>query len=268
MMIRRPVVAGKFYEAHRLDLEREVASYMGDCEERARAKAIISPHAGFPCSGPVAGKLYSRIRRYETYVILGPNHRGFSPLAAVYPDGAWSMPMGEALIDSELASTIVAKSSTATSDELPHQAEHSIEVQLPFIQRMGGDMSIVPICVGHMDFLIAEALGRDIAAAIAESEKDVLLVASTDMSHYIPHQDAVRTDRLAIHMMLELDARGLYDVVRHNKISMCGMISTVITIVAANVLGASSASLVSYMTSGETCGGKAEVVGYAGVLIE
>jgi len=268
MMTRRPVVAGKFYEARRSNLERQVASYIEDCGEKVSAKAIVSPHAGFVCSGPVAGKVYSRIRGYETYVILGPNHRGYGPLAAVYPEGAWSMPMGEAPIDSELAGAIVAKSGIAASDELAHQAEHSIEAQLPFIQWTGGDISIVPICIGHMDFPTAETLGRDIAAAISDSERDVLLVSSTDMSHYIPHQDAVRMDGLAIDKMLELDARGLYDVVKHNRISMCGVISTVITIVAAKMLGASSASLVSYMTSGETCGGKAEVVGYAGVLIE
>ncbi|RLC47917.1 MAG: AmmeMemoRadiSam system protein B [Candidatus Coatesbacteria bacterium] len=267
-MIRRPAVAGQFYERTSSGLREQVRLYVEDVPQKVPAKAIMCPHAGYVCSGPVAGKVYSRIPNYDTYVILGPNHTGAGAPVAVFGEGSWSMPMGEVPIDEELASAIVSRSSAARLDEAAHHSEHCLEVQLPFIQFFNKSFSIVPICIGLYDFRIADRLGKELADVITASAKSVLIIASTDMSHYIPHEVAVKLDRLAIDRVLALDAQGLYDVVASNSISMCGVIPTVAAISAANALGASSATLVSYRTSGETCSNKAQVVGYAGVIIQ
>ena len=266
-MNRQPAVAGQFYSGTSSGLRRQVASYIEDVSEKVDAKAVVSPHAGFVCSGPVAGKVYSRIPNYETYVILGPNHSGMGSPAAVFGQGSWAMPMGDVPIDSELARSVISRSSIASQDESAHRVEHSLEVQLPFIQFFNSDFSIVPICIGLRSCREAVQLGRELADVISASGRRVLIVASTDMSHYIPHDLAVKRDRLAIDKVLELDAPGLYDVVKRNAISMCGVMPTVTAVAAANQLGARSAILISYMTSGDTCGDKAQVVGYAGIVI-
>ncbi len=266
-MNRQPAVAGQFYSGTSSGLRRQVASYIEDGSDKVDAKAVVSPHAGFVCSGPVAGKVYSQIRNYDTYVILGPNHSGVGSPAAVYGQGSWTMPMGDVPIDSELARSIIARSSIASQDESAHRLEHSLEVQLPFIQFFNSDFSIVPICIGLRSCQEAVQLGEELADVISGSSKRVLIVASTDMSHYVPHDLAAKRDRLAIDKVLELDASGLYDVVKRNAISMCGVVPTVTAVAAANELGARSAVLISYMTSGDTCGDKAQVVGYAGIVI-
>jgi len=244
-----------------------VASYVEDVSDKVDAKAVVAPHAGFVCSGPVAGKVYSRILNYDTYVILGPNHSGVGPPVAVFDQGSWAMPMGDVPIDSDLARSVISRSSIASQDESAHRLEHSLEVQIPFIQFFNSDFSIVPMCIGLRSCQEAVQLGRELADVISASGKRVLIVASTDMSHYIPHNLAVKRDRLAIDKVLELDAPGLYEVVRRNAISMCGVMPTVTAVAAANELGAGFATLTSYMTSGDTCGDKAQVVGYAGILI-
>jgi len=267
-MTRRPAVAGQFYERTGSALRRQVGLYVEDVPQKVRAKAIMCPHAGYVCSGPVAGKVYSRIPNYDTYVIIGPNHSGVGAPAAVFGEGSWSMPMGEVPIDKDLASSIISRSSVARLDEAAHHSEQCLEVQLPFIQFFNSSFSIVPICLGLYDFRSADLLGKELADAITASGKSVLIVASTDMSHYIPHEVAVKMDHLAIDRVLALDAQGLYNVVMSNNISMCGVIATVTAVSAANALGAGSATLVSYQTSGETCSNKAQVVGYAGVIIQ
>ena len=245
-----------------------MASYVEDVSDKVDAKAVVAPHAGFVCSGPVAGKVYSRIpTNYDTYVILGPNHSGVGSPVAVFDQGSWAMPMGDVPIDSDLARAIISRSSIASQDESAHRLEHSLEVQLPFIQFFNSDFSIVPICIGLRSCREAVQLGRELAGVISASGRRVLIVASTDMSHYIPHDLAVKRDRLAIDKVLELDAPGLYEVVKRNAISMCGVMPTVTAVAAANALGARSATLISYMTSGDTCGDKAQVVGYAGIVI-
>jgi len=267
-MNRRPAVAGQFYSGTSSGLRRQVASYVEDVRDKVDAKAVVAPHAGFVCSGPVAGKVYSRISAdYATYVILGPNHSGIGPPVSVSDRGSWAMPMGDVPIDSELARSIIARSSIASPDRSAHRQEHSLEVQLPFIQFFNSSFSIVPICIGLRSCEDALQLGTELADVVSASGKRVLIVASTDMSHYIPHDVAVKRDRLAIDKVLELDAPGLYDVVRRNAISMCGVMPTVTAVAAANELGARSATLISYMTSGDTCGDKSQVVGYAGIVI-
>lgn len=267
MTNRQPAVAGQFYCGTSSGLRRQVASYVEDVSDKVDAKAIVAPHAGFVCSGPVAGKVYSRIRNYDTYVIVGPNHSGIGPPVAVSGQRSWNMPMGDVPIDSDLVRSLIARSSIASQDDNAHRLEHSLEVQLPFIQFFNAEFAILPICVGLRSCQEAVQLGEELGDVIASSGKRVLVVASTDMSHYIPHDLAVKKDKLAIDKVLELDASGLCDVVRRNSISMCGVMPATTAVAAANRLGARSAALISYMTSGETCGDKAQVVGYAGIVI-
>lgn len=266
-MTRRPAVAGQFYESSPEALQRQVLSFVKHVDKRVEAKAILSPHAGYVCSGPVAGKVYSQLVNYETYVILGPNHTGVGSAIALAPDEDWATPLGSVPIDIELRDSILQRFKLARQDGSAHRFEHSIEVQLPFIQVLNDSFSIVPICLGFRDYATAEGLGEAIAASVLASGKRVLLVASSDMSHYIPHDMAVKRDRMAIDKILELDASGLHRVVQMHSISMCGVVPTVVALVAAKRLSASGASLVSYMTSGQTCSTKMQVVGYAGIVI-
>jgi len=182
--------------------------------------------------------------------------------------GYWQTPLGEVPLDSELAESLLRHSSLVRVEESAHEEEHSIEVQLPFIQFLGQGFSIVPVCVSPAaDYAALEQLGEGLAAAIRESGRDVLVVASTDMSHYVSQETAREKDFLAIERILALDALGLYEVVQEKGISMCGFQPTTAAILAAKELGAGRADLIRYMTSGETSGDFDRVVGYAGVRI-
>jgi AmmeMemoRadiSam system protein B len=182
--------------------------------------------------------------------------------------GSWQTPLGEVPLDSELAELLLRRSPSVRVEEAAHEEEHSVEVQLPFLQFLRPEFSIVPVCVSPVaDFAALEDLGKGLADAIRESGRDVLVVASTDMSHYVSQETAREKDFLAIDEILALDARGLYDVVQEQDISMCGFQPTTAAILAAKELGASRADLIRYMTSGEASGDFDQVVGYAGLRI-
>jgi AmmeMemoRadiSam system protein B len=236
--------------------------------KKEKARAVVSPHAGLIYSGPVAGAVYSSVVLPDRFVILGPSHRGQRSVFAIMNKGSWQTPLGEVPLDSGLAESLLRQSSLVRVEESAHEEEHSLEVQLPFIQFLGTGFSIVPICVSPVaDYAALEELGKGLAAAIRESGRDVLIVASTDMSHYVSQETAREKDSLAIERILALDARGLYEVVREEDISMCGFQPTAAAILAAKELGAGRADLIRYMTSGETSGDFDQVVGYAGLRI-
>jgi AmmeMemoRadiSam system protein B len=267
-MVRKPAVAGYFYPRKAAELKAMLGRMMDAGAEKEKAKAVVSPHAGFSYSGYVAGAVFSSVILPERFVILGPSHRGQRSVFGIMKEGSWETPFGEVPVDSALAEALLQGSRLIQAEKEAHEEEHSLEVQLPFIQYLRTGFSFVPLSVSPAaDFEALEELGSALAAAICGAKKDVLIVASTDMSHYVSQETAREKDFLAIERIQALDARGLYDVVQEKAISMCGFQPTAAAILAAKELGARRAELVRYMTSGETSGDTFQVVGYAGLRL-
>ncbi len=268
-MIRRPAVAGHFYPADPESLRNEFERLMAGRRppETPRGIALMVPHAGYIYSGPVAAATYTAVRLPDRVVILGPNHAGEGERIAVMDEGSWRLPLGDAPIDGELASAILARCRGARVDELAHRSEHSLEVQVPFLQYLRGGFRFVPICIGTLHLPLLLDLGRAVAEAIRDTEGDALVVISSDMSHYVPRAVAEREDRKAIDRLLALDPEGLHRTVLSEEISMCGIAPAVAGLEAARRLGALEARLVAYATSGDRSGDYQSVVGYAGVAI-
>ena len=265
-MIRRPVVADRFYPGDPTLLRRTVAGFMPPVAEREKALAVIVPHAGYVYSGAVAGETFARVEVPETALILGPNHHGSGqPLALGISD--WQMPLGGVPIERGLAVSILRNSEIIVEDDVAHLQEHSLEVQVPFLQFLQKNLSIVPIVVSHVSYEVCKQAASDLAAAIREFNRPVLLVASTDMTHYESRRNASIKDHLALERIEALDPKGLYETVVGNNISMCGIIPTTITLLAGLELGATHAELVRYTDSGKASGDTDQVVGYAGLVI-
>ena len=267
-MKRKPFVAGQFYPAGRKELRETIAGVVDPSAAPRKAIALVSPHAGYVYSGPVAGAVFSSARIPGTCVILGPAHREIDALFAIQVRGSWLTPLGESPIEETLASRIVAACPLVEENEQAHLGEHSLEVQLPFIQYFRDDASIVPICVSYeARYDDLETLGRAVAGAIRDWGRETLIVASTDMSHYVSRTTAEKKDMLAVRKVLDLDPAGLFETVTSERISMCGFQPTTAALVASLTLGASEATLVRYGTSGDASGDYSQVVGYAGIRI-
>ncbi|MDD2581734.1 MAG: AmmeMemoRadiSam system protein B [Desulfuromonadaceae bacterium] len=266
-MQRQPAVAGQFYPVNENKLRAELSRMMPDNISRKWVKGVISPHAGYVYSGAIAGTLFSRIAIPDTVLIIGPNHHGTGAAAALYPDGEWLTPLGAVSISSRLNSLLLQHTPYIQSDVIAHQLEHSLEVQLPFIQYVRPDVTISAICLGHGDYAALRDIGQGIAAAISEYGEDVLIVASSDMTHYESAASARRKDEMALERALALDGKGLLDVCHSRGITMCGVVPATVMIEAALGLGAHQAELVAYGNSGDVTGDNSQVVGYAAVAI-
>ena len=267
-MIRKPVVAGQFYPASPQELRSVIEGMVDDGVEKEEVIGLVSPHAGYIFSGPVAGAAISRIKLKDTLVIMGPNHTGYGQSLSIMTEGVWETPLGEVKIDSEMGKRILATSGHLHEDPVAHQYEHSIEVQLPFLQYFRSDIKIVPIVLAHANGEIYKEIGRGIAQAIKELGREAVIIASSDMTHYEPQESAQSKDEQAIAAILALDEDELLKRVKELAISMCGYAPTVSLISAAKELGAGKAELVRYQTSGDTTGDYSNVVGYAGVIIK
>jgi len=267
-MTRKPYVAGQFYPSGRERLRETIAALVDPQADPQTAIAIVSPHAGYVYSGRVAGAVFSSAKIPGICVILGPSHRGIGPLFAIQVRGRWSTPLGESPVDEILAARIAAATDLVEENDAAHLAEHSLEVQLPFIQYFRPDAAIVPIVVSaEARYEDLESLGQALAGAIREERRETLIVASTDMSHYVSQKTAEKKDMSAIRRVLDLDPTGLFETVMSERISMCGFQPTTAALVAGRGLGASKAELIRYQTSGEASGDYAQVVGYAGIRI-
>ena len=267
-MPRKPVVADRFYPGEPSVLKQSLGQLIPSvpADEKQQAKAVIVPHAGYVYSGAVAGETFARVKIPETALILGPNHHGSGqPLALGISD--WEMPAGMVPIERPLAVSILRNSDVIIDDDIAHAQEHSLEVQVPFLQYFQEDLKIVPIVVSHVSYDICRQAARDLATAIRDFAEPVLMVASTDMTHYESRQSASAKDHIALERIQALDPQGLYDTVINNRISMCGIMPTTITLLTAMELGATQAELVRYTDSGEASGDTNQVVGYAGLVI-
>ncbi|NVN91720.1 MAG: AmmeMemoRadiSam system protein B [Desulfuromonadales bacterium] len=267
-MQRQPAVAGQFYPGSPELLRNELARLVPVSDEKRRVRGIIVPHAGYVYSGGIAGKAYAMSAIPAAALILGPNHHGVGEPAALYPGGEWLTPLGPTAINIRLNNLIKKRVPFVRDDTVAHRFEHSLEVQLPFLQFLRPDITCSALCLGQGDFEILREIGEGIAASIAEYDEDVLIVASSDMTHYESAASAKRKDSLALERVLAFDPRGLLQVCQAERISMCGAVAAAVMLVAAEKLGATRAELVAYGTSGDVTGDNQQVVGYASLLVD
>ena len=267
-MVREPVVAGQFYPGSPSQLKTMIQGMVDEQAIKEEVIGLVSPHAGYIYSGPVAGAVISRIKFKDTFIIIGPNHTGRGEPLSIMTQGTWETPLGEVEIDSELGKQILATSSHLQEDSMAHQYEHSIEVQLPFLQYFKEDIKIVPIVLAYSSGDTYKEIGKELAQAIKDLNKEVVILASSDMTHYEPQESAQRKDNKAIEAILDLDEAELLQRVSELNISMCGYAPAVCLISAAKELGATTAELIKYQTSGDVTGDYAAVVGYAGIVIK
>lgn len=267
-MRRKPAVAGYFYPGQANDLIKTIERMVDPEREKEKAICVISPHAGFEYSGPVAGAVFSSVYLPDKFIILAPSHRSIQSHIAIMKEGTWETPLGHVQVESSLAEILMKHMPLITEDVTAHLNEHSLEVQLPFIQYFNKDFSIVPLCISYeTSFEELQELGKAISLGVKELNDEVMIIASTDMSHYVDQKIAQKKDFSAIEKIVQLDAKGLYDTVRNEDISMCGFQPTTSAVVASVELGAKKAVLIKYQTSGDITGNYSEVVGYAGLRI-
>ena len=266
-MARPPAVAGRFYPDDPQALLEEVQRHLEQETPKVSAKGVIVPHAGFMYSGDVAGTVYSRIEIPDTVILLGPNHTGMGERIAIFSHGSWIMPFGDLEIDANLAKDILENLPIARESEEAHRLEHSLETQLPFLQYFRKQFKLVPICLMRLSFDECRMLARAIVQAVRSSDRPVLIVASSDMTHYESHARASEKDHKAIDQILKMDPEGLFRTVEQEGITMCGVNPATVMLAACKELGATQAELVRYMTSGEVSGDMDQVVGYAGVVV-
>jgi len=266
-MLRPPAVAGRFYSADARDLARQINDLCPGGTEKLQARGCVVPHAGYSYSGQVAGAVYSSLQIPAQCILIGPRHFPRGEAMAILTEGSWQTPFGEAQIDSALAAELAKACPQLREDPVAHEREHSLEVQLPFLQQLGKDVRFVPVVLGTDRYTDLENLGKAMAKVVEAQREPVLLIASSDMNHY--ENDALTRvkDKLAIDRILALEARGLYDTVRSEGITMCGYAAAVAMLVALQKLGAKEAKLIRYATSGDITGDLDEVVGYAGIIL-
>ncbi|HEX8960031.1 MAG TPA: AmmeMemoRadiSam system protein B, partial [Geobacteraceae bacterium] len=217
-MIRQPAVAGQFYPGDGTKLRTELTTLVTPATPQQKVLGVISPHAGYIYSGAVAGYLYGRIAIPPTVVILGPNHHGIGARTALYPEGEWVTPLGSVAINARLARLVAQHAPQVEEDSTAHHYEHSLEVQVPFLQFVRPDVTIVPLCLGFVDFARCRSLGQGLARAIREYGEEVLIVASSDMTHYESAAVARQKDEQAINEVLALNPEGLVQTCRDQEI--------------------------------------------------
>ncbi len=269
-MIRNPAVAGQFYSASKDKLQREISTLIGrSAEKKEDAVGVVSPHAGYMYSGAVAAATLSSINPRSIYIIMGPNHTGLGSPFSLTASNSWKTPLGEIKINNALAEKILTKCPQIRKDELAHIQEHSIEVQLPILQSLQESFTFVPMVATPADLATYRKIGEGLANSIKELkiEKNITIIASSDMTHYESREDANIKDSKAIEAILDLDEEALIKRIEEIDITMCGFVPTAIMLVAAKKLGAQKARLVKYQTSGDATGDYSSVVGYAGIII-
>jgi AmmeMemoRadiSam system protein B len=278
MKVRRPTQAGSFYagdaESLKAQIKRCFLHQLGPKElpqvSRSRLKEVVGlvcPHAGYMYSGAVAANAYFELAqdgKPDTVIILGPNHTGYGSALALMNDGVWSTPLGDVEVDGETANQIAHETRLVDVDELAHRFEHSIEVQLPFLQYLyGSEFKFVPICYQMQDLASAEEVGNALVEVLAD--KNAVVIASSDMTHYEPQKNASVKDLAALKAVEAMDVRRFYSIIETQNVTACGYgpIATVIT--TAKGLGAKEAKLLRYKSSGDITGDYSSVVGYAAV---
>ena len=277
LAFRRPAVAGAFYSASQESLRKQIIDCFnhklgpGRLPEKIKDSTILSvvcPHAGYMYSGASAAHSYLELgvqKPPETVVIIGPNHTGWGTPVSVMQEGVWETPLGQVTIDSELADKIIEFSPTARGDESAFIREHSIEVQLPFLQFIYPDFKFVPICMGYQDLETSVELGQAIYKA--SQDKEIIVVASSDLTHQESKASANKKDGYVLDAIREMDEVKLQESVKRHRISTCGYGTISTALVYSKLKGATNAEVLSYYTSGDIIGDHSAVVGYASAKI-
>lgn len=279
--VRRPVVAGMFYEGDARSLRRQLERCFtgkggpGEIPKAVETPAekttgLVSPHAGYEYSGACAAHGYAAAAgrgRFDCVVMVGPNHSGMGAAVAVYPGDGFATPLGVVPADKDLGRTIAAACPEAELDEWAHSREHSLEVQLPFLQFIWGDQvpAVAAVAMSDQRACTATSLGKAIAESV--NGLNALLVASTDLSHFHRQQQAETLDKACLEPVLQMDGPALVRLVEGRGISMCGYGPVAAVLTAAKALGLGQAQLLHYTNSGEVTGDRQRVVGYASVLV-
>ena len=276
--IRRPTQAGAFYEGDVDTLKIQIENcFLQEFSPKKRPKVnrngpreiigLVCPHAGYMFSGSVAANAYYELASDgapDTVVIMGPNHTGYGSALAVVNEGFWRTPLGDVEIDGETANRIVQETRIVDVDELAHRFEHSIEVQLPFLQYLyGSEFKFVPICFQMQDLSSAVEVGKALVEVLAN--KNAVVIASSDMTHYEPQGNAAAKDMAALKAVEAMDEKRFYSIIEKQNVTACGYGPIAALITAAKGLGAKEAKLLCYKTSGDTTGDYSSVVGYAAV---
>ena len=276
--IRRPNVAGQFYEADAEALREQIKNcFLNELGPKKlptvnlhsyprNIAGMICPHAGYMYSGPVAASAFYELAldgKPDTVVLLGPNHTGYGSALSVMSEGVWKTPLGNIEVDSKLANDIIHETSIIDVDELAHRYEHSLEVQLPFLQFLyGNTFKIVPICFLMQDYDSAVEVGGALEEAL--DAKNTIVIASSDMTHYESAKNAATKDHAALKAITEMDAKGFYETIEKQKITACGYAPITALITYASGICA-KATLLNYHNSGDITGDHSSVVGYAAV---
>jgi hypothetical protein len=277
--MRKPVQAGSFYsgtaESLREQIEECFRHRLGPggiptVQEGPRnVLGLVCPHAGYMYSGPVAAHSYSKLAmdgKPDVVVILGPNHMGEGSGIAVMREGVWRTPLGDVQIDGDTANEILRNSKIIDIDDTAHAYEHSIEVQLPFLQYLyGSAFKFVPICFLMQDLESSREVGQAVAEGL--KGKNAVIIASTDMTHYEPHATAEKKDKMALDALEKLDEKAFCSIVENHRITACGYGPVAAMVTAAKNLGAKKGRMLCYKTSGDITGDYSAVVGYASVAI-
>ena len=275
-ILRPPAVAGTFYSLEPEMLKKQIDSCfkhkLGPKKiEKEKIVSAIVHHAGYVYSGPVAAWVYSRIEK-ANYIIVGPNHSGFGEKFAIMRNGLWKTPLGEIAIDEKMAQKIEKEVKILEYDVIAHEYEHSIEVQLPFLQfRFGNEFKFVPICVMNefADDMLLESckvIGKGIANALKGEKERWILIASSDFSHYIPQELAEKVDKELIKSIIKMDTKDFFDKINEKNASVCGFAPIAICMEFAKNVGAKKGRLLKYATSGDITGEYESVVGYASII--
>ncbi len=266
-MLRLPAVSGAFYpaEAHALTALIHRYAPPNSPAERKNVRACLVPHAGYIYSGAVAGAVFAHISLPKRIIILGVRHFPYGEDAAMISRGVWRTPLGDAPIDADLAARVSHSCELLLEDSVAHESEHSLEVQIPFLQVLDPGFTFVPIALGTLDYNALVQVGKALGKILTE-ETGVLLLTTTDLNHYENQSTTMHKDNLAIEKILQLDPAGLYDVCHQEKISMCGLGPTVAMLTALRQVGATNATLVKHATSADYSHDTRKVVGYAGFL--
>jgi len=278
LSVRRPAVAGAFYPAQPKRLRDQIESCfthekgpgrLPRGESRPRdILSVVCPHAGYMYSGPAAAHSYLALAEQEkpdSVVVLGPNHTGWGTPVSIMGEGIWETPLGMVKLDSELAKAIIDAAGVIDYDETAFLREHSVEVQVPFLQYIYGEFKLVPICMGYQDLETSREVGEAIHRA-AEG-RNILVVASTDLTHQEPQASANKKDKMIIDAILAMDEERLQRVVHENRLTTCGYGPVSAALVASRLDGAKKAELLTYYTSGDIIGDHDGVVGYAALKV-
>lgn len=261
--MRSPAVAGQFYPKNAEDLKRQLDELLGRATAEAfSALGAVIPHAGYIYSGAIAAEGYACLPKRETYVLLGPNHHGLGAPVALSID-SWKTPLGIVEADVELAASLAG--SIIDADESAHRSEHSLEVQIPFLQRRFADFRILPVSMGLQDMETAVEVGEALGKAVRSLNRSCTVIASSDFTHYESQEIARKIDASLIESILRMDIQEFYSRVYSYNATACGYGPIAAAMAASSSLGAKAGKLLRYATSGDVTGDYSQVVGYGAI---